>query len=843
MKLLSYHIENYGKIHAQDGTFEGGLTCICEKNGFGKSTLASFIKAMFYGLPSYTAATKVFQERQRYYPFEGGKFGGNLTFEYGGKTYRIERFFGKKSAKDDECRVYQNGVEYTGFGEEIGKTIFGVDEESFKKTVFITSDEMEISSTHSINEKLNAHGEGDDGGFEGAMEALEKAKKNLKAGRGSGGKINETKAEIVELTSAIKNLEDMGESLTREYAERENLAREIDRMDGELKVAGERDLILQKWEYYDSLLNRKRAREEGLALHKTKYPKGLPTQEERGLLSTQLQQNDLLRGRLQASAFYSQKEESLERLREKFQNGIPMYETMENMQNAITRLSALKAEGERLRASTLSEKEVRLKARFASAMPNEQELQTKLALVEEIKRQKKALKERATEQKQDMSKKKFALGTYLLVLACALLCGGVGVFFVAQAAGIGMLIAGGIFLVAGGAFKTLKPTMPPSNGKNDLLSLQSEIDVLEEDILGFAHRYGYVDGDALYTLSVLEEDVRAYRELLRAEGSAKERLAELEATTAGMERDCQAFLASYAITGIPLQAGLNKLASEIESYRTLQADKANAKATERELYTRLNEGESVMESILTKYGLNASVGTMDGLKRLELETRNAELLAKEIEKLEAELVDYKEKNGLTERPTAVYDTSDLRTRLSARRKELADCDKRILETEREVEKKPELETRLVLAQEKLEEYKGKYDLIVDTMSALTDAEQTLKDKYIKPIKDKFSRYAEALERVLDEKVSMDKDFKLVFERGGETRSDKHLSAGERTLCALCLRLALVDNMYEGELPFIVMDDPFVHLDGEHMARTAALLHELAKDKQLLYFCCHESRRA
>ena len=86
MKLLSYHIENYGKMHDVDGDFSQGLTCFCEKNGHGKTTLASFIKAMFYGLPSYTTKTKAFDDRQHFYPFAGGKFGGNLTFEMQGKT-------------------------------------------------------------------------------------------------------------------------------------------------------------------------------------------------------------------------------------------------------------------------------------------------------------------------------------------------------------------------------------------------------------------------------------------------------------------------------------------------------------------------------------------------------------------------------------------------------------------------------------------------------------------------------------------------------------------------------------------------------------------------------------
>ena len=64
MRLLSYHVENYGKLHQQDGSFEEGLTVCCERNGFGKSTLVSFIKAMFYGLAPYTAASKDFVDRK-----------------------------------------------------------------------------------------------------------------------------------------------------------------------------------------------------------------------------------------------------------------------------------------------------------------------------------------------------------------------------------------------------------------------------------------------------------------------------------------------------------------------------------------------------------------------------------------------------------------------------------------------------------------------------------------------------------------------------------------------------------------------------------------------------------
>ena len=49
MKLIQCHIENFGGLSDVDFSFEDGLTVLYQPNGFGKSTLAAFIKAMFYG--------------------------------------------------------------------------------------------------------------------------------------------------------------------------------------------------------------------------------------------------------------------------------------------------------------------------------------------------------------------------------------------------------------------------------------------------------------------------------------------------------------------------------------------------------------------------------------------------------------------------------------------------------------------------------------------------------------------------------------------------------------------------------------------------------------------------
>ena len=67
------------------------------------------------------------------------------------------------------------------------------------------------------------------------------------------------------------------------------------------------------------------------------------------------------------------------------------------------------------------------------------------------------------------------------------------------------------------------------------------------------------------------------------------------------------------------------------------------------------------------------------------------------------------------------------------------------------------------------------------------------------------------------------------------------SDGYADMVGMCIRLALLDVMYKGEKPPVIMDDPFVNLDRNHLDGAKAFLDEVAKEYQILYFTCHESR--
>ena len=123
MKLIGLYIENFGGLQKYSLNFEMGITSVIQPNGFGKTTLAEFIRAMFYGFPRKSKTLEK-SLRQKYTPWGGGQFGGNLTFEYDGKHYRVERTFGANPKGDTFAVIDLETNRKTNlFPEELGQKL------------------------------------------------------------------------------------------------------------------------------------------------------------------------------------------------------------------------------------------------------------------------------------------------------------------------------------------------------------------------------------------------------------------------------------------------------------------------------------------------------------------------------------------------------------------------------------------------------------------------------------------------------------------------------------------------------------------------------------------------
>lgn len=198
MNIIKCHIENFGKLHNFDYEFSKGLNIINEKNGWGKSTFATFIKAMFFGFDSSNKRSVSENERKKYYPWQGGKFGGNLEFEIDGKTYEIERFFGLKD-KEDTFKLYNKitNCESNDFSENIGEEMFKIDRQAYERSTYIPQQGISVEINDSLSAKLSniLEGENDINTSEEAINKITTVMKEYKK-IGNKGKINELEAKI-----------------------------------------------------------------------------------------------------------------------------------------------------------------------------------------------------------------------------------------------------------------------------------------------------------------------------------------------------------------------------------------------------------------------------------------------------------------------------------------------------------------------------------------------------------------------------------------------------------------------------------------------------------------------
>lgn len=213
MKIIKCYIENFGKLHQFEYKFSEGLNTINKSNGWGKSTLATFIKAMFFGFDTSNKRAISENERKKYYPWQGGKFGGNLEFEINGKIYEIERFFGIKD-KDDTFRLYDKttNCESYDFSENIGEEIFKLDRQAYERSTYISGQAIPVEINDSLSAKLSNILE-DENDIDSSEEAINKIISIMKEYKKTGnkGKINELETTISnkkrELEYAKKNEE------------------------------------------------------------------------------------------------------------------------------------------------------------------------------------------------------------------------------------------------------------------------------------------------------------------------------------------------------------------------------------------------------------------------------------------------------------------------------------------------------------------------------------------------------------------------------------------------------------------------------------------------------------
>lgn len=729
MKFLSCYIAGFGKFVDRSFTFSEGINVLKEDNGWGKTTLAAFLKCMLYGMDGGRSKTLKNNERAKYYPWRGDRFGGSLTFSYQGRTYRVERTFGKTAAGDD-VRIYdQNHAPCYEFGEKptrLGEWLFGIDAESYERSVYVPQGEVRVEGVPDTmkNRLLSLLSTSyADGNSTGALDILDKAERALQAKRKPGkGKI-----DLVEdrLTQIAKE--------RAESVQFENRAKEI--------------------------------RAE------------LPTVQERiAQAAEQKRQIDL---RIAQKAAEREK-----KARQAY------------VQTATARIADLKASASDFCAC------------FPNGQPNTGTLQETYALVDEFYERKQrleqtevalrdlhAVKEQRAlwESKRDTAKK--ALDSYREIGADRAKTDGAGMRRNEKTASCIAALLGLIALCGGGALLGY-------NAVGGILLL-----LLGIGGLAGAFIYGRKARAVNEPIEKTPNVSKAYEETLaewqRAEAAlrafpndADERIGALSAE----REDLQAVLQRE-------QTRLNRFFAPLVGEHTLDYRTARAILQERvKAYTSACAEIQALQAALQN-------DCAQFVRPLDRDTEG-DALSKQKEAYEQEL-----------RSLFAY-RERLQTELETQERHIrtADLD---AEDERLRAEKARLEQRL--------------QAVRTARAFLVRAQENLATKYLDPVMQKCREYLQTMGAGMGT-LRFSVDGTPLFEEGGALREAAYYSEGMQGLVGFCMRIALVETVFTGEKPCLILDDPFTELDDDKTEQAKRFVRSLSQRYQILYLTCKRERK-
>jgi DNA repair exonuclease SbcCD ATPase subunit len=521
MKLIRCYIENFGGLHQYSLELSDGLTVVQEDNGFGKTTLAAFLKCMFYGMPRGNKGALDKDLRRKYIPWQGGTFGGNLEFQVDGETYRLERTFGDKPSGDTFILYRLPGMEPSNrFSKDIGRELFGLDGDSFERSTYfpqtrerlnLSTDGIQAGLTHLVEDS------DDVGHYQRAVELLRKARSTYQPYRGTGGQVEEAGHKVAQLEEQIEScqqdrqlLEETKQTIEELKSALEESSRQLSQAQGELAQLTVQGIDAAKQRENQLLEEQSRLREEARKLL-THYPKGLPNMEE-----------------VSAAA------------------------------QAADRLAMLEEEETPAAVVKAQEQLEDGNARFAGGIPDEEALEQAQAAWETCLR--------LTNQKQDAAQKGSSpVGWIVIALGGMFLLAGIALLVLSrQPLGVVAILVGIITLVAGVALLREKKG-------DDTTESEAELTVAENTILALV---GGTERDPVTLgrkLSQLRQDCNTLLQAQRLVAEYDARLQQQDEQRRQWQRTVEGFFQNYQLTAVSQdRAGLEQIATDVRRGQELE---------------------------------------------------------------------------------------------------------------------------------------------------------------------------------------------------------------------------------------------------------------------------------
>ena len=929
MRLISCHIENFGNLSDLSVSFEdsSGIAVQCKENGWGKSTLAVFIKVMFFGFDNEGKRKELENERKRYKPWQGGAYGGQVTFEATGKTYILSRTFGVKSDEDKmQLQDADTKLQSTDFqGVNIGEELFQIDSASFNRSIFVSQNDCAVEVTDRINAKLGnlADSTDDLNNYEKAAGILAN-KITAMTKRRKTGELYKQSERIAELRQRIRDGAGIDASMKnliglkkKEHDTYEQLKQEQKELqEKQSKISAYKDIEHQKKEY-ERLCREETEKQKAFEEAGKAFPGRVPAQEELRVhidnsikLAKVGQEQDIYR-------LTETEQAELASLEKQFLSDIPSDDMIETMHRQVKEMQNLQHEMEKASMSEDEQQELeKLSGQFADGTPEDADIDRMInrwnqrsekknvlsskkataSMLQSAKEQK--LQEQKSTGRRGMREQGNTGGINIPLLAAGLVVVVIGLILCTSNAVIGGIVAaiGVALAVLGLVMKSGKTEQIDSESdsqdresdavKEDAyIILQEEIEKDEilikqvaDETQQFMQTYHmtYEEQSVSADLYRVKENVKRYKQL--QERSRKADISQLRKKFQDLQEEVQDFLEKYGVevqrqgenygtkgkqtdaksSGVSVLqidvdvygAALRKLEQSARNYRGLKEKQEQFMAASKSYDETLAE----LKTFLTELSMELEQDIHAQLQTLQDKQKEYAAAEQEWNRAEQAKKNFQhETDNLDEIINAKPEETDssltaIEERLREISEQLEGITRSMNTYDRQLDEQQEKRDELSEAEQQLEELQEayaanekKFDMLEKTKKYLEQAKTSMTVKYTKPIKDGFDKYYKLLAGIAAENYQLDANIELSVVEQGMPRDIGFLSTGYQDLVGICMRMALVDAMYQEEKPFVVFDDPFVNLDKDKLEGALQLLKEIAKEYQVIYFTCHESR--
>ena len=866
MRLIRCYIENFGCLSQYALDFAPGLTVLHQPNGFGKTTLAAFLCAMLYGLGK-SGRTISKNDRKKYAPWQGGAYGGNLVFEHNGVQYRAERTFGA-APRQDTFALYRldTGAKSDDFSENLGVELFGLDAESFARSTWLAQDKITGPlATDSIRAKLSdlVEDTGDVNRFEEATKRLREMRSKLVAYRGSTGRADRIGQQLLELQTRLDGLHGLRgqlEALDRQLAEgaqrQAEQQAEREQLRTRIRAASEASARLAAHKQKQQLETEQDTLRGDLeALHRM-YPDGMPGEE-------QLRQADAALAVLARPEDISPAVEKAAALvqagQARFAHG-PSDEELDTCRRECRTVQQLEMELET--ASFSAQQAGRLKQLetfFAGGVPSEQDLdrcRDQLAQAARLRRENSRLAVSAPAAAP--AGKKSRAWIALVAAGIVLLAVGAGMLGAGQPAVGGGALGVGLLALMLGGYLSLRQTLtrqmqaaPFSEAnRQEIQRNEQQADRLEQQAAGFLSAFAAGERAPAQALEFVQQQRGQLLELRQQRQRAQQQTETLRRRRDELAGQIGAFLSGYLedVSPAHLAEQLDTLRRQRDEYRQAAALVREWEQGRREHSEQKQAAAQALRRLMELRTPSLSPGR-DAVQTMRNECARREDLLLRCRRAEQQLEQFVGQNRalLAEAAPDSEDLDSLRQQekaltelLDQLGRGMADAQSRRKALLEKLDQIPLVEDEIDRQTRQRDADRANVRTLDSTMAFLEKARERLAVGYLGKVQRGFEKYLRMVTGEEDS-VFVDSELSVQLERGGQGRELAYFSAGYVDMVQLCMRLALVDALFEQAQPLLILDDPFVNLDDAHTRRALELLHRLSADHQILYLVCNSSR--